>query len=514
MSWSNLPPGNRYIYPLDDVYIHLALSRNFAQLGVWSVNTSGFDSASSSILYTLLLAFFIKIFGDWEYYPLLINISFGIATVYAVFRYFRDFYGKKEMWWIIGLLLPYSMLYLMVLYGMEHTMHLFLMVMAIYFIKKNTDSNFPKKDFIILLVIIFLQSMIRYESMFFTVALSFALALRTNFWKALLVLSVGFLPIIIFGIISEKQGGFFFPNSVMIKGSYPNSNQFIKNCWTIVKNGIFLNTSFYKCLFFPYLIFLIYLVEKYKNKTISVFFRNEVAIITIAATGIMHSLFAFLKYRYENYIMIGTLLLLIPIIVDFVKNFKGSKYHLSFISIIKITSILAIVLVSMYRLVYHHIGLQYASKGINEQQIEMSRFLATYYKNEKVVANDIGAVAYYSHVQLFDMVGLGSTNMTRLRVANKKNKKEVYINNSKKYITEYTKKNHYKIAIIYPEWFPGSPPKNWIPVASWTIPQNYGPAIRRIVFYAIDANEVKNLQKNLSKFNLNPEVQQWYYIHH
>ncbi len=34
LGWAQLPAGHRYIYPIDDVYIHLALAKNFAEYGV------------------------------------------------------------------------------------------------------------------------------------------------------------------------------------------------------------------------------------------------------------------------------------------------------------------------------------------------------------------------------------------------------------------------------------------------------------------------------------------------
>lgn len=511
-SWAQLPEGHRYIYPIDDTYIHLALARNFADYGTWSVNTSGFDSASSSVLYTLLLTFFIKVFGDWEYYPLLINTVFGFLTIYAVYRYFKDFYGKAEMKWAIALLLPFTLLYMMVLLGMEHTIHMFLTVLAVYFIHKNVDSDFRKKDFLMLLLITFFISVIRFESMFFTASLTFTLFLRKNFRKGIAVLLTGFVPIIVFGMISVNQGGFFFPNSVMIKGSYPEGNHFLQNIWQIIKEGLLLNSSFYKCLFFPFLLLLMYLIQKYKGRNIGDLFKNETLIITIVSVGILQSLFAFMKYRYENYVMISVLLLIIPVISDFFKNMKNKIFRFNFSGVIMTGSIIAVILVSVYRFGYHHFYLKLNSKGINEQQIEMSRFLGKYYKGEKVLANDIGAISYFSHVQLLDMVGLGSTDIAKMKVANKHNTREEYIVNNKKYIREYTSKNHYKIAVIYPEWFPGNPPSEWIPVASWTIPEKYGPAIQQVVFYAIDPSEAQVLRKNLSDFDIDPNVKQWFYI--
>lgn len=507
--WAQLPQGSRYIYPIDDVYIHLALARNFAEHGAWSINSSGFDSASSSILYTLLLSFLIKVFGDWEYYPLIINLLAGYATVYAVYRYFRDFYGRRELVWALVLLLPFTLLYMTVLLGMEHSIHMLLMALAVYSIHKNTNSNFQKRDFCVLLGLVFLISIIRFESMFFTVSLAFALFLRKNFGRGIAVLATGFLPIMIFGLISEQNGGYFFPNSVMIKGNYPEGGHIFATVWQILKKGLFLNASFYKCLFFPYLIILLDLLRKYKGRTLSDFLTRETLVIAVVSTGILHALFSFLKYRYENYLMLAVLMLIIPVIADYFRDLRKGRLSLS--RIVTGGAILAVFAVSAYRFAFHHLPTAQASKGISEQQVEMSRFLGDYYKGEKVVANDIGAISYFSGVQLLDIVGLGSTDIARMKLANKHKTREEFILNNKKYISDYTARNHYKIAVIYPKWFPGNPPSGWIPVASWTIPGNYGPAIRRVVFYALTPEEVKPLQQNLMHFHLNPEVQQWFY---
>ena len=512
LGWSQLPDGHRYIYPFDDVYIHLALAKNFAEHGVWSINSTGFDSASSSILYTLLLSFFIKVFGNWEYYPLMINIVSGYLTVYVNYRYFRDFFARRELIWALFLCLPFSLLYVMVLFGMEHTLHMLFISLAIYFIHKNILEKFQGKSFAILLTVVFFLSMVRFESMFFTASLAFALFLRKNFRQGILTLVVGFLPIIVFGFISENQGGYFFPNSVMIKGSFPAGEHFLYSCWNLVLNGIILNFSFYKWIFVPFVIILLFLFKKYKKHEFTNFLQNETLIVAIVCTAILHSLFAILKYRYENYLMIGLFMITIPIISNFINKIEWKKFKFTFYNIISLGSIAFIIFISFYRFGYHYNVLKFSSKGINEQQVEMSRFFHDFYGGGKVVANDIGAISYFSKVDLFDIVGLGSTAVAQIRVANKNLPRVEGDFITKKFITTFVSKNKYRVAVIYPEWFQPIP-SNWIPVASWTInKESYGPAIHRVVFYALKPEEVQPLQKNLMKFDLNKNVKQLFYI--
>ncbi len=459
-----------------------------------------------------MLSFFIKIFGNWEYYPLLINIASGYLTVYVVYRYFRDFYGEKELIWVLFLFLPFSLLYVMVLFGMEHTLHMFLISIAIYFIHKNILENFRGKSFAILLVIVFFVSIVRFESMFFTASLAFALLLRKNIMQGFLVLIIGFLPIIIFGLVSQNEGGYFFPNSVMIKGNFPAGEHFLYSCGNLLLNGIILNFSFYKWLFFPLLIISLHLFKKYKRGEIVKLFKNETLIITIVCTAILHSLFAMLKYRYENYLMIALLLIIIPIISKFISEIKWKEFNFMFFNILNLGSVGFIIFISFYRFGYHHNVLKFCSKGINEQQVEMSRFLHYFYIGNKVVANDIGAISYFSQVHLFDIVGLGSTEVAHLKIANKDHSRSEADLITKKFITNFVSENNYTVAVIYPEWFQPIPP-NWIPVASWTINEgSFGPAIHRVVFYALKSEEVRPLQQNLMKFDLNKNVKQFFYI--
>ena len=509
LGYRQISSGIGYVFLLDDVYIHLALAKNFALNGAWSINETGFDSASSSILYTLILSFCIKIFGNWAFYPIIINIVFGFLTVYSVHRYFKDFYGKRE--WLISMifLLPFTMLYTMVLIGMEHTLQMFLMVLMVYCVQKNVKTNFRNRDFFILLLVLFFLAMVRFESMFFTVSLAFAVFLRKNFGKSILILLVGFLPILVFGLISVQNGGFFFPNSVLVKGHYPANQNIFESLFGILKNGIFMNKSFYKYLLFPLILIFSYLII-YRKKNFKSFL-DETLIITIVATALLHSLFAVLEFRYENYLMIALLMVFVPMISAFLRDFSFNR--IKFKQIIPLVAIAGIALLSVYRMVYIHSYLKLASKNISEQQLEMSRFLHQFYKNEKVVANDIGAIAYFSEVQLLDVVGLGSTEVAEIKYQNRNNSKEIRDKNYTEFIKSYTLKNQYKVAVIYPEWFPNRKvPSNWIPVASWTLQGvNKGTAIKRVVFFALNESEVKPLQQNLQKFNLNKNVVQYFY---
>lgn len=505
LGWSQLL-GSDYVYSLDDVYIHLAISKNFAEFGSWSINSGYFDSASSSILYTLLLSGCIKVFGESIYYPMFINVIFGYGTVYMVYRYFREFYGKTEMRWALGLLLPFCVLYVMVILGMEHSIHLFLMTIFIYVLKRNIENGFQSKTFLHLLICLFFIALVRFESLFLTSIVGFLLLIQKRWSQSLSVFLVGFLPIIIFGLISINNGGFFFPNSVLIKGKYPSDSGMFASLWFILKKGIILNLNFYKYIFFPIILIVWFWLRTYYKKLSWIeFIKNEFLSITIISVALMQTLFAELAYRYENYVMISLLLILIPVLQYFSSIiFKSKTFSLT--KLISGGLIMMILLLSAYRVYFYHPRLEIASKNIQEQQVEMSRFINTYYKGQKVAANDIGAIAYFGQSQLLDLVGLGSTDIADFVIKHKNLPESEYNIEAKTFFNNYTKTHHQKIAVIYPGWFPDQIPDSWIPVMSWKITNNLGAARDTVVWYAVDPKEANQLRLNLEAFNLNPNI--------
>jgi len=507
LAYSNLS-GNDFVYPLDDAYIHLTIARNFAENGFWGVNADSFDSASSSILYTLILSLLIKLFGDNVYYPMIINIIAGYGTVYYCYRYFSLFYGKKELLLGLALLIPFCQLYMMVILGMEQTLHILLTVMMIYYIKKNLRSDFAKRDFWKLLLVSTLFGAIRFESMFFVLILAVLLSFRGK-WKAGLgILTAGFFPIVFFGFASLKSGGYFFPNSLLMKGNYPESSVFV-SLWNIFRKGILTNASFYKLFIAPLAMFGVYFLWKYKNQDWRKILKNETLIILMIGTIILHSLFAVIRYRYENYLMAGIILVVTPIVITFFQNIRDKK-DFNYIVVI-LTSFSGVVLYSIYISVFNHRVIKYASKNIQEQQIEMARFLNNYYNGQKVVANDIGAISYFSNISIFDIAGLASTNVAGFYMENKQLDPKVFDHKYHQFMSRLIDENHYKIAIIYPKWFPEGVPSSWIPIASWTIEKKMGVANQTVVWYALNKNEVEDLRKNLKNFNLNKNVTQYYY---
>lgn len=508
-AWSNLA-GNDFVYAIDDAYIHLAISRNFAEFGSWSVNPDSFDSASSSILYTFILAGLIKLFGVNLYYPLVVNIVAAYATVYWVFRYFNDFYSKQELMLGLILFLPMSLLYAMVILGMEHSIHMFLIVYFIYVLRQNMLTAFDKKYFGKLMLILFFLSLVRFESLFLLAILVFCYCFIGKWKQAFIMVIVGILPIVVFGLVSLYMGGYFFPNSLMMKAKIPGGTNVFLSFWKIFEKGILLNLNFYKYFLFPYIIILLYWNWKcFRKVSLLTFIKNEMVSIIVVAISIMQALFGFISWRYECYIMIALLLVIVPMIINLMNYFSSKSLDF------QKTGFYAVVFMlfglSFYRFSYQHSVARYASKNIEEQQLEMARFLKKYYKGTAVAANDIGAMSYFSGVKVLDLVGLGSTEVTTFKNNAKNTPSDMFDRQFSEFSEEFIKSNNSQVAVLYPKWFENSIPKNLIPVAYWTISHRASAAVETVVWYATSPQNSKLLIRNLKSFNLNKNVKQVFY---
>src|SRR5262245_424623 len=76
--------GGHIVYASDDAYIHMTIARTLAR-HVWGINAGGFASASSSLLWILILAACDRLFGVHEAASLLINLLASVVLLWVVF---------------------------------------------------------------------------------------------------------------------------------------------------------------------------------------------------------------------------------------------------------------------------------------------------------------------------------------------------------------------------------------------------------------------------------------------
>lgn len=488
-----------YIYFLDDAYIHLAMAKNFAMHHVWGVTSHEFSSSSSSPLFTGLLSGFIWLLGNNDQFPLYINLVFGVGIIYFLNAYFSEYF-KETKNIVIAVLFTifFAVLHLLLLSGMEHLFHVLLITINILCL---TKINYNKSTVFGFYFTIVLMGLVRFESMFYFVILAFCFLLQSKWKTAFFVISAGLIPVAIFCYFNYQQDGYLFPNSVVVKGTKLDfTSGFLIQFKNIFLNNLILNISFYKVGIFPIIMCLVFIFKDIKKYNFSKVIENNFLLIVISLLMICHSLFAELKggFRYEAYILTGFSMALIPKMKFFFEDFKNSIKNKKLLSVLGLANCLLL----LYKFGIAHLALNNGGKNIYEQQVQSAKFLNTYYNTSKIVANDIGAITYYTDIQLLDIAGLASTELISLN----ENKAE-FDDRFETFMTQYTLKNKYDLAIVYEVWLGGYVPKGWKKVAVLKIQNKISVAQDEVTIYCISSEKLNSLRENIKNFKWHRNVQ-------
>lgn len=487
-----------FTYIIDDAYIHLAVAKNFAFYDVWGITKYKFSSTSSSPLFTYLLSILIKVFGNNDQLPLYFNAVFGIGTVAVLFKFFSGIFIRvKNVLMAILFTLFFAVLHLQVLAGMEHVFHTFLLALNILCLSnfKNRSAAFGFYSSL------FIMGLVRFESMFYFVVIASVFMLIKKWKESVLTLIAGFLPILIFCYFNYQQDGYLFPNSIVVKGTKLSFDaNFLHQVKVITVDNFLMNISFYKLGFFPILMCLVLILKDVGKKNFQELIKGNFLLIVISLLMICQSMFADLKggFRYEAYILTGFSMALIPKVKGILENFR------EYIKKEKVLSFLILLnmLLLGYKTVYAHFVIINGGKNIYEQQVQSARFLHTYYNDAKIVANDIGAVSYYTDIHLLDIAGLGSKET----IGFNENKKQ-FDQNFQNFLTQYCTDNKYQVAIVYEIWLQGFVPKNWKKAGVLKIKDPITVARDEVTIYSIDNSNLVQLKENIRKFKWNQNVQ-------
>jgi len=472
--------GGHFCYPLDDTFIHMAVSKNLAQYGNWGITASGFVSTSSSPLFTVLLALFFKLFSTSILMPLVISSLGTVLIVIAINtelnRYSTLSTTGKTLCMLFTLLC--GAVVPMTLLGMEHTLQIAFTLFFVHSVASLPTDNkklvVPWQSF----AWAALMTATRYENLFF-IAAAFALLIwKGNIRQAILVACAGAVPLVLFGIYSVLQGGSLLPNSVLIKG-----NQNIK---------YFLNggTSLLQATHSISGIVVLAMIAAYVRLRERQFDRDFRILFMFIIAALLHAVFASFGwfYRYEAYlIVLGTLHL--------------SKLGLQWWNANGIAGIrrqwVPVLLVSavMYSLPVRGLNAfrnsMRAIYNIYEQQYQMGLFFREYYKGATIAANDIGAISYFADLNTIDMWGLGNNEIAKAR-------KSGYWNNE--FIQKIVSDHHTRAVVMYDSWFDKDLAKPWVKVATWTMPYNYICGDIYVTFYGTSITEAETLKSKLQTF--------------
>lgn len=492
-----------FMYPLDDTFIHLELAKNLAH-GVWGINNE-FASASSSLLYTIILSI-VTIFSDHVSVPFFINCFSGIIIIWSLHKWLQKHQVVPVAQCLIILLTVFfTPLILTVVTGMEHTIQCLVSFLFIFHFSDWLEEFVAGKEKKItwqLLIFTLFVSTIRYEGLFLIAVAVLMLLYFKKIRAATIFLSIALLPLVAFGTYSVLKGGFFLPNSVLIKSEsfkYTGLTGIVSNILfeklTFARNGMAALATQRWLIILPllYLLFRKYMRPSY---AFILFFLLAATILqlSLAATGYL--------YRYEAYLFFCSVVIISILFYKHGRQVLAKK--VSRWPVVELILVFFLFFPITLRSITALEKLPQACINIFDQQYQMAKFSKQFYSNSNIAANDIGALSYYTDARIVDLWGLANNEVAK----SKKNNTW-----TPAFLDSICKSDRVSFAMLYDVWFPNTIPGNWIKIATWQIQNNVICGDDTVSFYSLDSLNRETLLKNLKEYEtqLPPSVIVQYY---
>ena len=499
--------GGHLVYALDDPYIHMAIAKNFSQHAVWGVTRYGFTSSNSSLLWPLLLSASYLLFGVNAVTPLVLDILFASLALLAGFWILR-WYRVPPLFTFVTLTFSIFLIPLPALTfeGLEHPLHIALTLLVTFLSARYLSRESPgtaRRDAWLLVALAPLVVAARFEGMFVVLAVSALLLLRptAQFGRraryALGFAISGFLPVAIFGAISRAQGWEWLPNTLLLKGRFPELTSPVAVIESLVSTfqGTMVRAPH---LWGLLLLVLLFYVLAFRDPPGAWESRQVMSAIFIAA-ALLHMEFADTGFffRYEAYLVALALVIAAAQVRDYLPHgiaagwLKASRLP-QYAAIALLAGLVSIPL--GVRAWWALVLVPQATANIYQQQYQMGIFIKQYYQGSVVALNDIGAVNYFADVHCLDLWGLSNLEVMRKRRRNAYHTEDV---------AQAAKSAGARIALVYDVWFQqsvGSLPREWALVGSWTIRDNVVAGSDTVSIYAVDPSEASRLAEHLHDF--------------
>lgn len=506
--------GGHFCYPLDDTFIHMAIAKNFALHGIWGINAQEFSAASSSPLYTLVLAVFFKAGISSIWMPFFINVFFAFLLVYMTDLLLQRFSLPAPVRCLtllaLVILVPIPV---MVASGMEHMMHAFLAMCMLYLsVGLLQTANTTRSHILLLSLVAGLAILARFESLFLLAGVVLAGIYNRRWQQTAVVLTLSLVPLIIFGYISVQHGGYFLPNSVLLKASrltgggsqlmsslqeiliykllYGNNtmvNIFTNRYYPEGSSSLSGTTVVRLLLIIPALILILRPNADNVNTIGKV---KQLACIPLVNTFLHMALAAVgWLFRYEAYLIALDVAVVAVLLYYFILQLRNAARKYSLLEkAVGVFLLLFLCAPLPFRALGAFHNLPAAARNIYEQQYQMGSFLQSNYKQTAIAANDVGAVSYLSDNRILDLWGLGNNVVAAGKLHGQY---------SPEFLQQFSQQEKVKIAVVYDTWFDSKLLQQWTKVASWKISNNVICGGDEVFFYAVDPAEATTLHNKL-----------------
>lgn len=403
--------GGRFIYALDDAYIHMSMAASLARHGIWGCTPDRFSAASSSPLWTAWLGVVYALSGVHDWTPLVLNLLTAIATLWVADAWLRqEGAGLLTRAATLGGLVLVVPLPAMMLFGMEHVLHVLITVafawQAVRVLSAPQGAAGGDGTGRLALLAALLAAS-RYEGLFLVLLVCIASALRGRWGRAIVIGLSALAPLIVLGLVSVASGSFFLPNSVLIKAGGQQASvlgilfkPFAPDLEaladslplaTLVAVGIALTA-----------------VGRFRARTL--WAPSVLAPLLVVGMVLLHLHFelssGFWVYRYDAYLLgaglVGVAVALVAVLPDLAA---------------------AVVVAAMALAIGGPLSAAYPANEVESaeatfrEHVRLAEFVRQTMPGDTVLVNDVGAMGYFSAAHMFDIYGLCDVTPVRLRRA-------------------------------------------------------------------------------------------------
>jgi hypothetical protein len=472
-----------FSYPLDDTYIHMRIAENVGK-GVLGINPGQFASASSSPLWTLILAPVMLLFRNGVAIPLVLTTTVGAVTIYFTDRWMRGRgHSVVERSILVAGLIIVVPLPVIALLGMEHALQIALVLLML---NLGIGAALERRDrwYLGFGVLVVLAMATRFETGFVVVALVVLFATRRLWRLAITTIAGTAVTLIAVGAINLGQGWPLLPASIVAKTEVgrhgitalmPNfrADQIhhaprliavvglcVVLCWFASRRK---GSSWETASTWAYVYFGV-VVMHLGYAQVGWLFRYEaylVAIGLVVSALLVHSMLEAGPLR-PAMSRLGWALVALLMLVAVVDGGRG------------------------YRLVW--VGMN----EVSHQQLQMARFLRGACPGCHVAMNDIGAASLYGRVTVDDVFGLADREVLQAKTDGRWNTAA---------LSRIMTAQGADMAVVYdrPFWIP-TPPSSWRRIGTWTYPHHEVTGGNVVSFYTINPSKAGEIRKRFDEF--------------
>jgi hypothetical protein len=492
-----------FLYVFDDTAIHMSIVRQVLHHGTWGVAAGHYASASSSPGWTLLLAAFTGVLPfAANALPLVLNLA-AAAWLVWLFAAHQEFLLPRKRDWLAVLAIFVMTVVLwfgpgLALVGMEHMLHAALVVQLLVLLRQLQRRELTVRSSRLLLCVLFLAALVRYESAFLAVGIACALLLGTTrqlgssdsiaHWTrsraaklSAAVLVVAAMPIVAFGILNEAFGESFLPNSIEAKTTlqYESGIRILRGpvkLWPII-------TSDWAVTAVAVLI-VVYLVVAFRGTK-----RDSVGIsIAWLVTALLHVQFASFGWysRYEAYLLIAGSYVLLCIASEVVR--------VEWRTAVLLLAIVLIPVMSIGR-INNTLDAPLASSNTYRQRYQMAEFLKRYYNHKAFLTGELGYSTLLHDGDVVDVLGLGTHEVLAQRKAHGPEL-------SAAFVERLAAAHHVAVAAVYAFNPSFVVPHSWVLVGEWDLHEHLvSVPDSALQFYAMNQAGVAQLDRDLHAFS-------------